>query len=1194
MRHLIIAFCLMLAAQLPLAATIHVPADRPTIQAGINAAVNGDIVLVAPGTYNEQFIFGGKTIVVRSTGGPAVTKVLGSTINDENHPTVLMEAGVGSGAILEGFTFQGGPIAIKVYGSPTIRRNVLTDQTYGSWAALVVSGPARIINNTICNGANGGLACYAFQAIVKNNIIAYNNSYGVYEMCVLTYNDVYGNGVDYAEGAEPGTGSLSVDPGFVNEAARDYHLSIPSPCINAGDPDAQFVDPDGSRNDMGAYFLSLSPPCAVDINYGSESFGEYVFTLEPRIYWSYFDTAVTQPAGYEIEVGSDNHWQVAEMWATGQVLSSDTSVLYAGNPLIDNSSYYLRLRVYSGVRWGEWTEKGLITHTMRVINVPAVWSTIQAGIDAAVDGDTVLVAPGIYTENLDFSGRSIKVIGSEGAPSTTIMPASPDSVNIRFTDRENANTELAGFTIKGGLNIQVLIDGSANPVISRNIFIDYVGSDCNIRVRSANALIKYNLFYGNEGESCIGTYQGLFTALNNTMDGNARGLHSLSGGVVKNNIVTNSRDYGIWGLFDEWDYNDAWNNGSDNYPGPHGISADPSFTNPGVNDFTLSALSPCIDAGDPDPQYNDPDGTRNDIGAFPYWLGSLPPLLDPIGPRIVAEADTLLFAVTATDPDGIIVSIIADPIPNGAGFIDSGNGRGAFGWIPDYTQAGIYAVTFTATDDSGKTDFEIVPISVTNTNRPPTLDPITDRQLFEGEHIEIVVTASDPDNTPLVLSAPEIPPNADFEDSANGHGLFQFDPDFNQSGIYPAVTFIASDGGLADTVIVTITVKDANPVVTSTFVDGDNTPTNVVNNTPAIAWTYGDPTGAHPQTQAEIAVGTDNDWTYAEMWNPAPFPGPGASRVYAGAALADGATYYARLRVYNGLAWSDWHEISFRMNTAPTIPVLSSPIADGLTATVTPMLYLHNSADPETDTLTYDFKVMPDTDYVLTVVNGIPQNPDSTGWMVDVALDEDARYFWAARAWDGFEYSAWSPPASFWVNASEQSPTAFDLYYPPDTEWSQVYDFPTHFQWGQSSDPDPLDSVYFRLQVGLDSDFTFVATYDSIYATTYDVSGLDYGTHYWWKVYAHDTRGHVTRSNGIADFMTWVLGDANADSSVNVGDVVFLINAVFKGSTRPDPMKAGDVNGDCATNVGDAVYLINFIFRGGDPPRVGCVLPPQK
>jgi hypothetical protein len=56
--------------------------------------------------------------------------------------------------------------------------------------------------------------------------------------------------------------------------------------------------------------------------------------------------------------------------------------------------------------------------------------------------------------------------------------------------------------------------------------------------------------------------------------------------------------------------------------GDSAVLGDPGFSNPSVYDFTLTESSPAIDAGHPDSVYNDPDGTRSDIGA--YYFDQLP------------------------------------------------------------------------------------------------------------------------------------------------------------------------------------------------------------------------------------------------------------------------------------------------------------------------------------------------------------------------------------------------------------------------------------------------------------------------------------------------------------------------------------------------------------------------------------------
>ena len=61
-------------------------------------------------------------------------------------------------------------------------------------------------------------------------------------------------------------------------------------------------------------------------------------------------------------------------------------------------------------------------------------------------------------------------------------------------------------------------------------------------------------------------------------------------------------------------------------------------------------------------------------------------------------------------------------------------------------------------------------------------------------------------------------------------------------------------------------------------------------------------------------------------------------------------------------------------------------------------------------------------------------------------------------------------------------------------------------------------------------------------------------------------------------------GDVNQDGTIDIGDVVYLINYVFYSGPLPVPPEAGDVNCDKTIDIGDIVYLINYVFYGGPKP----------
>jgi len=73
----------------------------------------------------------------------------------------------------------------------------------------------------------------------------------------------------------------------------------------------------------------------------------------------------------------------------------------------------------------------------------------------------------------------------------------------------------------------------------------------------------------------------------------------------------------------------------------------------------------------------------------------------------------------------------------------------------------------------------------------------------------------------------------------------------------------------------------------------------------------------------------------------------------------------------------------------------------------------------------------------------------------------------------------------------------------------------------------------------------------------------------------------------IGELSVWwsVPGDASGDSIVDVGDVVFLVNYLFKEGPESCVSEAVDANGDGIVDIGDVVYLINYLFKGGPPPQ---------
>ena len=227
MKNLILLFWgILIVSTVLMAVTIHIPGDYPTIQAGIDASQNGDTILVAQGTYNEQIFFRGKEIVVKSENGP------NNTIIDPNMVgcAVNFIENEGPGAVIEGFTitnsyfgstgwYSGVKCLANTY--PTIRDNIIS-QNGGWWAYFgggihADSSYPIIENNKIIDNASvyygGGIYIIDCDtAIVRNNFISGNIVYSGY-------------GVAHGGGIYAANSNVLIEKNFIIDNTADINYA---------------------------------------------------------------------------------------------------------------------------------------------------------------------------------------------------------------------------------------------------------------------------------------------------------------------------------------------------------------------------------------------------------------------------------------------------------------------------------------------------------------------------------------------------------------------------------------------------------------------------------------------------------------------------------------------------------------------------------------------------------------------------------------------------------------------------------------------------------------------------------------------------------------------------------------------------------------------------------------------------------
>jgi hypothetical protein len=262
------------------------------------------------------------------------------------------------------------------------------------------------------------------------------------------------------------------------------------------------------------------------------------------------------------------------------------------------------------------------------------YCSIQAALDAAVDADEIVVAPGTYYELINMLGKAVTLRSAEGPEVTTIDASLTGGTTVGCWNGEGPDTILQGFTITGAQGSTAFGSGMINNESAPTVI------DCTF---AAN----HGLFGGGMWSVKSSPTVINCAFLGNVSDTRGGGMASTDSSptlvncTFGDNVATSGRALAC-NSWDQqgtdqvemancilWDGGDEIRNDSGaiidvryslvqgGWPGPGNIDADPSYADPGTGDYRLAPDSPCIDAGD---NAAVPEGVAVDLDGHPRFL----------------------------------------------------------------------------------------------------------------------------------------------------------------------------------------------------------------------------------------------------------------------------------------------------------------------------------------------------------------------------------------------------------------------------------------------------------------------------------------------------------------------------------------------------------------------------------------------
>jgi hypothetical protein len=416
-------------------------------------------------------------------------------------------------------------------------------------------GLAELTNNIIvAKPGQAALHC-GDRAGTSDPIIRFNNMYSV-------GGKAYGGSCLDITGTN---GNTSFDPLFVNPTQGDYHLQPGSFSIDAGDNqapnlpdkdlggDPRIMDGEGDGTatiDMGADEFLLPPGFTLPTS-------RIAFPTEGRIVLIGKAIAIT---GLARDTGGGTVARVDVSVDDGVTWSAATGTgawRYNWTPVTLGPVTIRSRAVDDG--GNQQDPPATVTGAVAApIRVPSDQPTIQAAIDAANNGYTVLVAPGTYHEHIDFKGKAITVTSESGPQNTTIDADNTHPV-ASFTSGEGRDSILNGFTLQNGRTYTggegappqgggVVITHSS-PTITNNVIMNNQSSrGGGIGISWGSPLIQLNkitnnISPGGSGGGILITGDGTAEILDNVISNNRGGsgggiyIPGAEAPIIKRNII---------------------------------------------------------------------------------------------------------------------------------------------------------------------------------------------------------------------------------------------------------------------------------------------------------------------------------------------------------------------------------------------------------------------------------------------------------------------------------------------------------------------------------------------------------------------------------------------------------------------------------------------------------------------------------